>query len=409
MSALSNLRAARVERRLELRRLVWAVACSATIASVVILGLFNSAGTVSHAHFGFDFKGDLYAAGRAILHGVSPYHPALLQAEAAIVKAGRGVGAYFPASPRYPPPVLLAVVPLSLLPVGVATIAFLLLSVAAVIVALRMLGVRDWRCVLLALVSAPTAQSIWIGNISAVLLIGAALVWRWRARLWPVAVATASTIAAKLILWPFAIWLVVTRRRRAAALAVSLVLAEILLAWAVIAFAGMTAYPHMLENITSIGESRGSSLVAFLLSLGVSVNTARVIAFACAALLVVAAWKLAQRPEGERQAFGLVVIAGLTATPVVWQHYLVLLYVPIALLSPRLSWLWLAPMLAMSTPSINLAIELLVASQLCLPLITSAKTAWPSKQRESVSLSTMLGLDEGGASSALGRTQPASD
>jgi hypothetical protein len=37
------------------------------------------------------------------------------------------------------------------------------------------------------------------------------------------------------------------------------------------------------------------------------------------------------------------VAAALVATPIAWEHYLVLLLVPIALASPRLSALWLAP------------------------------------------------------------------
>ena len=375
MSVSINQSSALAERRPDLRRLIYIVAWSAALVSLGIVVTLNSVVTISAGHFGFDFTGDVYAAGRAILHGASPYHPGLLQAEAAIVQSGRAVGAFFTASPRYPPPLFLVAAPLSLLPLGMATIFFLVLSAGAVVVALRLFGVRDWRCIVLALVSAPTLQGLWLGNIDAVLLIGAALVWRWRARLWPLAIATSSTIVAKLILWPLAVWLLATRRFRAAALTASMVVAEILIAWAVIGFAGMTAYPHMLQNVTYIGETRGSSLVAFLLSAGVSVNVARALAVMCAAALLGAAWKLGQRPGGDREAFGLVVMAGLTATPVVWQHYLILLYVPIALMSPGLSWMWFMPMLALKTPSIDLAIEFVIVSQLCVRPLRREATA----------------------------------
>ena len=58
------------------------------------------------------------------------------------------------------------------------------------------------------------------------------------------------------------------------------------------------------------------------------------------------AWRLSQGPDGDRRAFGLVIIAALTATPIVWEHYMVLLFVPIALVSPRFSRAWLIPVCA---------------------------------------------------------------
>ena len=62
--------------------------------------------------------------------------------------------------------------------------------------------------------------------------------------------------------------------------------------------------------------------------------------------------RLASGPEGDRRAFGLAVIAALTATPIVWEHYMVLLFVPIALMSPRLSRAWLIPVVpGIVTPS----------------------------------------------------------
>jgi hypothetical protein len=41
---------------------------------------------------------------------------------------------------------------------------------------------------------------------------------------------------------------------------------------------------------------------------------------------------------------GFVLAAALVMTPILWLHYLVLLFVPIALVRPRLSALWFAPL-----------------------------------------------------------------
>ena len=58
-----------------------------------------------------------------------------------------------------------------------------------------------------------------------------------------------------------------------------------------------------------------------------------------AALLVVAAW-VARRPDGDRRVFSVVVVASVVATPIVWLHYLALLFVPIAIRWPRLAAAW---------------------------------------------------------------------
>ena len=62
--------------------------------------------------------------------------------------------------------------------------------------------------------------------------------------------------------------------------------------------------------------------------------------------LLIAAWRIARRPDGDRRAYGIAIIAALVGSPMVWPHYLALLFVPIALVSPTLSWLWLTPLLA---------------------------------------------------------------
>ena len=47
----------------------------------------------------------------------------------------------------------------------------------------------------------------------------------------------------------------------------------------------------------------------------------------------------------------MAVVASLVATPLLWMHYLLLLFVPIALYRPRLSGLWFLPLLLWLTPS----------------------------------------------------------
>ena len=92
-----------------------------------------------------------------------------------------------------------------------------------------------------------------------------------------------------------------------------------------------------------------------LLSFGASAGIAHSVATAFSAVVTLAliglAWlSLRLDQDGERSAFGLLVMAGLTSSSLVWPHYLTLLLVPIALLSPRLGPLWLVPCLGYLAP-----------------------------------------------------------
>jgi Glycosyltransferase family 87 len=298
----------------------------------------------------YDFRGGLYNAGTAILHGLNPYHAGFLAHQAAIMRAG-GVAIGETAShtfslPVYPAPANLAVVPLSLLPFWVAGTIYTLLSIAAMVLALWWLEVRDWRCYALALLSFPFLNGLFFGAVGPFLVLGVAAAWRWRTRLWTPAIAIASVVVAKIFPWPLAVWLLVTKRYRAFALTVAIGLAMTLLAWAAIGFAGMVEYPRMLANLTFIQELRATSLVAILIALGVSTSAATALALMAGVALLFAAWRAARRVGGEQTALGLVIIATLTAAPIVWDHYLVLLFIPIALRSPKLSALWFLPLTA---------------------------------------------------------------
>ena len=53
-------------------------------------------------------------------------------------------------------------------------------------------------------------------------------------------------------MWPLGVFVLLARRFRVALLAAALVVTGTFLAWAVIGFAGMTAYPRMLSDLSSV-------------------------------------------------------------------------------------------------------------------------------------------------------------
>jgi hypothetical protein len=373
----------RVLRR-SLTVLVYAVLPAAL--ALAILGASFARGP-----FLYDFNGGLYRAGTAIVNGQSPYRPGYLEHRVALDRSDRP-GLAVLSVPVYPPPVLLAVMPLSLLPYPVAGMLFTLLSIAALIVGLRLLGVRDWRCFGVAFASWPVLHGLMLGGLTPLLVLGIGLAWRWRTSITVPAASIASVVAAKLFPWPLGVWLLVTGRVRAAVLAAALAITGVVGAWALIGFAGMSSYPHMLASLDSLSASAGVSLVAAMLALGVGGTVAQFSALAVAVTLLGVAWLLGRSPDGDRRAMGLAVVAALVASPIVWPHYFAMAFVPIALLSPRLSALWFVPLLAWLAPVAQsgghpweilpyLAVSALLTARLFTLPRPALRTAVPSAQR----------------------------
>ena len=82
---------------------------------------------------------------------------------------------------------------------------------------LALMRVRDWRVYLVTLVWLPVCAGWLTGNESLVMALALAGVWRWRDRPGVAGFLTAAAISLKPILWPLAVWLLVTRRWRASA------------------------------------------------------------------------------------------------------------------------------------------------------------------------------------------------
>jgi hypothetical protein len=275
------------------------------------------------------------SAAHSALHGRSPYPAAN---PAALAHNDRFV---------YPPITALLVAPLAVLPDAAGRVLLLLLTLACVLLALRLLGVRDWRCYGLAVLTAPVVDTVSLGALSSAMLLGAAGAWRYRDRPFIAAPVTALTAVAKLFAWPLFVWLLVTRRLRTAAAAAGLALVLVVGGWTAIGFAGLRGYPHLLHVLSQVEAVQSYSL-AGLLRLGG--GAANALTGLIAVAVVVAVVLAARGPGGDRRSFAVAIAGALIATPVLWLHYLVLLFVPIALARPRLSALWFAPLAFWVTP-----------------------------------------------------------
>jgi hypothetical protein len=282
-----------------------------------LLALFTLGAPAATA--AWDFHA-FWGAAANVDHGRSPY-------------AGLGANAAGTPYPRYlyPPLLAEALAPLGLLGFATAAALFVAGSALALVAALRLLGVRDWRCYGVAFTWVPVLHGLRLGTLTPLLVLLVALGWRGR--------TIATTL--KLFLWPVLALDAARRPVRVLGAAALVTLAS----WAAVGFAGLAAYPSLLRQTQAEWERDGYGLPAVALHAGVppAAATAVLLALGCVAL------RGLLRLDDRAAVAGAVVLACLVS-PVSWLHYATLLLVPVALYRPRLGWAWALPLLLWLTP-----------------------------------------------------------
>ena len=188
----------------------------ASLLLAILVGSFRS-GTGAWA---IDFDGNFLRPAHEILRGVSPYHPGELEHVRRAVAAGHRPDEFHDGVfPAYPAPALLLGVPFSYLPLGLAEWIWAACMLLAGGLALRLVGVRDWRVYGVALLTPAAMSSVLLGAVDFALMLGIAACWRWRDHAGRAGLALGAIVALKLVAAPLVAWLLVTRRWRAAATA----------------------------------------------------------------------------------------------------------------------------------------------------------------------------------------------
>ena len=285
---------------------------------------------------------DVYAvhaytgAADAILHGNSPYpkldDPALARGEAYV----------------YPPLVAMVSIPLTLVPIGVAEVVVMCLLAVVVVATLAAVGVTDWRCYGLVFLWPPVLSAIQVGNVTLVMALAAALVWRFRDRERAAGLALGVSLAAKLYLWPLGVWMVVTRRVRTVVWAAASAVTVLAVTWGAIGFTGLVGYPSLLERLSGFMDDYAFSAYAIALDLGVPSAPAKALWLGVAVAVLACSVVLARRGN-DAGAFVVAVAAVIAFSPIVWHHYFALLLVVAAVGSSRLGLVWFAPLLMYAT------------------------------------------------------------
>lgn len=282
--------------------------------------------------FALDFRHAFLPAAHAVVHGASPY--------SAVGSRALAQGTAF----LYPPLAAYLLTPFTLLPAVVGEITAVTLIAATVPAILLLLGVRDWRCHAMAFLWWPTIIAIQTGNLTLPMLLGLAVVWRYRDRRVIGALVAGLVVALKLFFWPVLFWLVATRRYRSAALAAASGVLLVIVPWAGIGFAGLSEYPHLLSNVSAHEGPHSYSVAALLHAMLPSWTAATAVETVIGAALLAGVLVVGRRGR-DKDAFALSIVAVLGLSPLLEMHYLAALLVVVALYRRRFGPVWGVPLL----------------------------------------------------------------
>lgn len=309
--------------RIRLDRIVYAILLGFFLCLLLTIDFFE----IRNSFFAWDFRA-FYEGGRDYLHLRSPYISGSL---ADLTTRQNFV---------YPLPTAALLAPVSLIPYHLASALFVVLSGVLLVAAVYMVGVRDPRCYCAVLIGAPAFDGLQIGTISPILVFVLAVIWRYRDKAWVASLALSILVLTKIFLWPLAVWLLATRRARSVIGAAVTSGSAFVLATLPLGFGVLTQYPSLLRSVSGFEGSSSLSLVTLGSTIAGSATLGYTLSIVAGGLLLGGVVWSGGRTN-DSLAFRLAVLASLALTPIVWNHYLVLLFVPLALIRQRFSPLWL--------------------------------------------------------------------
>lgn len=256
----------------------------------------------------------------------------------------------------YPPPFVLLAAPLAFLEPALAAWIFTGLLIATYTLGVALLPVRPtvrWVILLLGGLSWPLVYAIKLGQVGPILLVTFAIGWRWMDRPWAFGAAAAVGTAIKIQPALLFGWALLTGRRTAiiaglAVLAVLAVLATIV--------AGPSSWIDQATLLARVSRPIDTphnftpGRLAFEAGLGVTVAWAVQVANW---LLVAVVVLFATLRRSAVSSYLAVVIASQLISPILWDHYALLLLLPVAWLLERGRWWAVLIPLATAVPFVE--------------------------------------------------------
>jgi alpha-1,2-mannosyltransferase len=347
----------------EPRNLLAAILPVAAIASLVIF--VGATLAVAGDTLGFDYLA-YHVAARRIFDGQPLYDMGF--------EAIKGWGLFY-----YPPLFLPLILPFGLLDPTVATWLWTAIILVAFFIGVAILPVSRtirWVIVLLAALSWPFVYAIKLGQVGPLLFLTFAIGWRWLddpARLGlSAAVGTAIKMQPALIL----AWALLTRRWTAVVIGI---VALVVLAVVATLIAGLASWGDFLTLMRQVVEpirtERNMTPGAVLFRLGVDPDVAGLVQIVSTVVVLAVVVVAASRATAEA-SYLVAVTASQLLSPVLWDHYAMLLLLPVAyLLAAGQRWAVLIP-LATSTLLINVTPPIVYPICFFVTLVATMIVGW---------------------------------
>jgi hypothetical protein len=282
---------------------------------------------VAGSTLGYDYAAYV-DAGRRLMHGEPLYDTTASVA---------GGFALF----LYPPPFAVAMIPFALLPPTAGTWLWIGGLLAAFLLGARLLPVRGdvrWAVILLAGLCWPFLYSVKLGQVGPLLFLAFAAGWRALDR--PAQLGLDMTAGALIKVQPALLlpWAAVTGRWRAAVVGCAGIAVAALAVTPFVGTATWTAYVDLLRRVSApVTTPHNFTPGAIAFQLGVAEDAANLVQLVSVGLtLAVAAWTWFRTdPE---TSYVTTVVATQLISPLLWDHYAMLLLLPTALLLHRRQW-----------------------------------------------------------------------
>jgi hypothetical protein len=318
------------------RPLIVAVAAVLVFEAIALLAVVTGVATL-----GYDLEAYARAAHR-VLDGVPLYDASLTEA-----------GAF--ASYLYPPPFALALVPLALLPAQVGLWQWEALTIGSLVAGVAILPVRpNVRLAILAVsaISWPVIYAITLGQVGPMLFLIFAIGWRWRDRAGPLGLVIAAGTLIKVQPVILLAWAGATGRWRAVAIALGGIAVAAVLSTLVFGPTIWTDYLSLLGRISAAvttphNFSPGGVVYEFGAPRGVAESVQAVSFVAVVAVVVIATLT-----ASHEVSYLTAVVATQLLSPILWDHYALILLLPTAWLVDRGHYWALAIPLLTSLPVI---------------------------------------------------------
>lgn len=261
----------------------------------------------------------------------------------------------------YPPPFAVAFIPFALLPGSLGLWFWIGACVAMTAAAIALMPIsRDlrWAILLLAGLDWPVLFAIKLGQVGPLLLLVFAVGWRLLRT--QTAIGLVGAVGALVKVQPalVLVWALLTRRTTAVAVGAAVGAIAVVATLPLVGVDAWTDYVQLLGRVNApVTTPHNMTPGAVAYQAGLDESAASVVQLGAVALALALWFAIAQRRSSEA-GFLATVVASQMLSPLLWDHYAMLLLLPVAWLLARRHW-WAAliplgtslPLLAATPPA----------------------------------------------------------